>query len=121
MDRPVFETYNTETWSDTYGLYDEYGELVDLTGWTATLRVVPQTFAGAGFGGRAPYSLTGGTRSPVITTTCTNPATGVLEWNVSADEMRGLSAGIYEAGLLLTNGSDSRQAFVGLLTVKEGV
>ncbi len=46
---------------------------------------------------------------------------GVIQWQFSADEMRGLSAGTYEIGVTITREDITEQELVGSVPVIDGI
>lgn len=105
------------------------GQLVDLTGDTFTLAVVPcapspgSTYrgwygygAGRSWSGRTPI-LTGSTETGELKIT----GPGMLYVRFPADQMRSVPPGMYRVGLTCTNGSQTVQVTVGYLPVRDGI
>lgn len=51
----------------------------------------------------------------------TSPQAGVLEVRFPASEVRGLSAGTYEVGAILSDGTDTVQLILGSVPIYDGV
>lgn len=121
------EVSNAADWIGTVQLNDEdTGDLIDLTGWTITLMVVPQTTRGSGTGGQSGWpNINYQTNTAVLTASTTNgkitvPSTGIIQWTFRASELETIPAGFYEVGLRMVNSPDTTQIILGNLPIVNG-
>lgn len=121
------ETSNSADWIGTVQLNDdEDGELIDLTGCTVTLMVVPQTTRGSGTGGQSGWpNINYQTNTAVLTASTTNgkitlPSVGIIQWTFRASEMETIPAGFYEVGMRIEKSPDTTQIILGQLPIVNG-
>lgn len=129
MNQNIFqfpEVTNREDWSQIVGINDaETGLAVDLTGLTfqCEVRRMPPRVQGSGYG--AFYDIgTVNWDAPVLTAALGSGLTvidiGKLQISFPESKMRALDPGTYAVALTATDGTATRQIFLGRLPVLFG-
>jgi hypothetical protein len=125
----VFPTVtNRESWSQLIGLYDDdTGDPLDLSQFTSMEAEIrrrgPRVDDQSGY---TPLYDYGGFNDygPAVQLSLGNGLTvidiGQLLVSVTSDQMRSLSPEVYSFGLIMSNGTDTRQFFLGTLPVLFG-